>query len=91
MSTLINVLVTGANGQLGQEIQRNASILPEDGYRFFFADSKMINITDFQSVTDFVEKNKIKYIINCAAYTAVDKAEDEDQIELCYGVNFEGI
>lgn len=91
MDTLINVLITGANGQLGQEIQRNANILPEEQYRLFFADSQMVNITDFKSVNEFVKKNEIKYIINCAAYTAVDKAEDEDQIELCYGVNFEGI
>ena len=91
MSTLINVLVTGANGQLGKEIQRNAHILPDERYQFFFADSKTVDITKYQSISDFVEKNNVRYIINCAAYTAVDKAEDADQVELCYAVNFEGV
>ncbi|MBK5722339.1 dTDP-4-dehydrorhamnose reductase [Dysgonomonas sp. Marseille-P4677] len=79
-----NILITGANGQLGNEIRR-ASANHENNFRFFFTDVADLDITDREAIDSFVKENHIQYIINCAAYTAVDKAEDD--IELCYRIN----
>lgn len=65
-----NILVTGAYGQLGTELK---NLLPGA----IFADVDVLDITDEEAVNDFVKTNNIKTIINCAAYTAVDKAEDD--------------
>jgi dTDP-4-dehydrorhamnose reductase len=70
-----NVLVTGGNGQLGSELREIAPSLKE--YNFYFTDVEDLDITNHSIVKKFVEHNKINYIINCAAYTAVDKAEIE--------------
>lgn len=70
-----NILVTGAKGQLGSEIRDISNLYV--GNRFFFKSSKDLDITDFTKTNDFIENNKISVIINCAAYTAVDKAELE--------------
>lgn len=64
------ILITGANGQLGTEL---AKLLPEA----VLTDVADLDITDFQAVQSFVQERQIKTIINAAAYTAVDKAEDE--------------
>lgn len=69
------ILVTGANGQLGSEI-RNISTR-YTGYRFLFTTKDTLAIEDSEAVNNFFEKNRIHYCINCAAYTAVDKAETE--------------
>lgn len=83
-----NVLVTGANGQLGSELRRG--ILSHDrNLRFIFTDVDTLDITDLDSVEEFVENNSVKYIVNCAAYTAVDKAEDD--IDLCYKINRDAV
>jgi len=71
------VLVTGSNGQVGSEIRELASSYP---YEFYFTDSKELDMTDGKKVREYIEKNDIKTIINCAAYTAVDKAESEREI-----------
>lgn len=68
-----SVLVAGANGQLGSEIRELAS-----DTSFVFTYSSELDITDQTKVRDFVEANRIKTIINCAAYTAVDKAESDE-------------
>ncbi len=83
-----NILVTGSNGQLGNEIRR-ASVNHEDNFRFFFTDVAELDITDMQAIDSFVKENHIKYIINCAAYTAVDRAEDD--IDLCYKINRDAV
>ena len=70
------VLVTGAKGQLGMSIQ---SISKEYNFDFYFKDSKSLDITDYDNFNKFVEKNNIKIIINCAAYTAVDLAESNKE------------
>ncbi|UMB53685.1 dTDP-4-dehydrorhamnose reductase [Lutibacter sp. A64] len=70
-----NVLITGANGQLGISLQSIAENYPN--YTCFFATKSVLDISDFNAVSNFVNENKINIIINCAAYTAVDKAEDE--------------
>ena len=72
----MNVLVTGANGQLGREMQRVGSLSPNN---YIFTDLAELDITDKSAVEDFVTKNNISVIINCAAYTNVDRAEDDEQ------------
>ena len=83
----IRILVTGANGQLGSEIRKRQSLL--NNYKFFFTDIDELDLCNPAAVFDFVAHNNIQYIINCAAYTAVDKAEDEP--ELCWKVNCQAV
>jgi len=71
------ILVTGANGQVGREFQRLAQGATEEEMHFYFTDKESLDITDKQAIASFVEKNPIDVIVNCAAYTAVDKAETE--------------
>lgn len=75
------ILVTGCNGQLGNELQLLAPKLDEDEYQFYFTDKDHLDITDRKAVYSFVEQHHISAIINCAAFTAVDKAESNE--ELC--------
>lgn len=70
-----NILVTGSSGQLGSEIKELASFFP---YNFFFTTRKDIDITSKDDIRAFCQTNSIKVIINCAAYTAVDKAESDE-------------
>jgi len=85
----VNILVTGANGQLGSEIrylvinEKNViqnSKLNIQNYNFYFTDKNKLDITNKKEIEEFVNKNNIKIIINCAAYTAVDKAESEKEL-----------
>lgn len=69
------ILVTGANGQLGSELQQLSALYPQ--FHFLFADSKVLPIDQADAVYGYFEKNQPDYCINCAAYTAVDKAETE--------------
>jgi len=75
---MANILVTGSNGQVGKELQSLATTYPD--FRFIFVDIEDLDITNAEAVYDFVNKNNFQYIINCAAYTAVDKAEDNKKI-----------
>lgn len=70
------VLVTGANGQLGREMQGFAKSSKD---KYIFTDVAELDITDFDAVSKFVKKNKIDVIVNCAAYTNVERAEDEPE------------
>ncbi len=72
---MYNILVTGANGQLGSEIRDLEVDYPT--YNFIFTDREELDITKHKAVENFIEVNTITVIINCAAYTAVDKAESE--------------
>jgi dTDP-4-dehydrorhamnose reductase len=78
------ILVTGANGQLGSELRFLSENYP---YEFYFTDVEQLNITIKEDVEQFIAQNKIDVIINCAAYTAVDKAESDfelaDLIRVC--------
>ncbi len=71
-SCMGKVLVTGAAGQLGSEIR---AIAPSEGY--IFADRSVLDISDKEVMALFIDLNDIDTIINCAAYTAVDKAEED--------------
>lgn len=73
----MKILVTGANGQLGSEIKDLAS--DYKNYEFTFIDIDDLDITDQTKVESYFKKNKFETIINCAAYTAVDKAESEKE------------
>lgn len=75
---MINILLTGSNGQLGNEIRRLAGDYPD--YRFIFTDVEELDITKSDAVEAFLEQNKVDCIVNAAAYTAVDKAEEEPEI-----------
>ena len=79
----INILVTGGNGQLGSELKELEIKFPQ--YHFVFTDVEMLDICNHQAVASFIEVNQITTIINCAAYTAVDKAEE--QFELADKIN----
>lgn len=83
----LNILVTGANGQLGSEINHIKETYEKKGLQFFFYNSSQLDITNPLALEKEIKNKKIDYVINCAAYTAVDKAEDEDQKEKCYNVN----
>ena len=73
-----NILVAGGNGQLGSEIKEIASSY--SNYNFLFTDITDLDITDFKNVSDVISNNDINIIINCAAYTAVDRAESEPNL-----------
>lgn len=81
------ILVTGANGQLGKCIQDLAE--EQSGLSFVFTDHKELDITSQESAEVLFKDNKFDYCINCAAYTAVDKAEEE--AEQAYLINAEGV
>ena len=82
-----NILITGANGQLGNEMR----VLSEEKkeYTYFFTDVAELDICNEQAVMDFVKANDIHVIVNCAAYTAVDKAEEN--IEFCTKLNADAV
>ncbi|WP_350289501.1 dTDP-4-dehydrorhamnose reductase [uncultured Croceitalea sp.] len=71
-----HVLVTGGNGQLASCIKDISDTV--DDYNFIYVDIKELNITKKDAIEDFFSKNKISFCINCAAYTAVDKAESDE-------------
>jgi len=74
---MLNVLVTGSKGQVGSELKVLSS---NYAYNFFFTDRKELDIGSQESINDFIEVHSINIIINCAAYTAVDKAETEEAL-----------
>jgi dTDP-4-dehydrorhamnose reductase len=74
----MRILITGANGQLGQDFQK---LLTKENYEFFPTDFgtnlEDLDITDRQAISNYLQKNEINLIINCAAYNAVDQAETD--------------
>ncbi len=77
------LLITGANGQLGNEMRCIAN--RDNINSYIFTDVEELDITNFSDICNFVEIHKPDFIINCAAYTAVDKAEDDS--EICAKIN----
>jgi len=88
---MTNILITGSNGQLGNELRdiwedgASGMGIKKNESRFFFTDVSELDITNKDAVDKFVSKGKIDIIVNCAAYTAVDKAEDD--IKMATAVN----
>jgi len=83
----MNILVTGSNGQLGSEIKDLAANYAD--FNCYFTDSIDLDICNSGTLEHYIKDNKIEAVINCAAYTAVDKAEQE--AELAKKVNSEGV
>lgn len=79
------ILVTGANGQLGSEVRELATGYP--AYEFIFTDYQELSIVDESAVNTFFDAVQPDYCINCAAYTAVDKAEDPAERQLVDDLN----
>lgn len=71
----MRVLITGANGQLGNEMRRLGAVSPNE---YLFTDVAELDITDKAAIAEFVKSNNVEIIVNCAAYTNVDKAEDDE-------------
>ena len=83
----MNILVTGSNGQLGSEIKDlEANFI---NFNFFFMDLPQLDICNSSELNLFIKDNNIRAVINCAAYTAVDKAEQDTDI--AEKVNSEGV
>ncbi|CAA6824478.1 MAG: dTDP-4-dehydrorhamnose reductase (EC [uncultured Sulfurovum sp.] len=72
-----NILVTGSKGQLGSELQE---LINQYSYNFFFTNRKTLDITNSKQVNQFIENNQIDVILNCAAYTSVDLAEENKKV-----------
>ena len=71
----MNILITGANGQLGNEMR----IVSKGSYdSYIFTDVDELDITNRDAVLRFMKESKIEVVVNCAAYTNVDKAEDDE-------------
>lgn len=82
------IAVTGSNGQLGYELEQLANAY-EEQFDFLFTDRDRLDIGQASSIADFFKEYQPAYFINCAAYTAVDKAETEQ--ETAYHVNAEAV
>lgn len=74
---MTKILITGAHGQLGSEIKKSANLYP--GFSFVFTDVNELDITDPRAVERMLAEEKPQWLINCAAYTAVDKAETDEE------------
>jgi dTDP-4-dehydrorhamnose reductase len=74
---MLNILITGSNGQLGSEFRLACHSYPY--FNIIFTDIEELDITSKDSVDAFFRSNSIDAVINCAAYTAVDKAEEETE------------
>ncbi|MEZ5018791.1 MAG: dTDP-4-dehydrorhamnose reductase [Bacteroidales bacterium] len=87
---MTTILVTGASGQLGSEIRE---LSPRySGYEFIFTDTGELDITDAGATAAFMAEARPSWVINCAAYTAVDRAEDEEKLAtLINGTGVENI
>jgi dTDP-4-dehydrorhamnose reductase len=83
----MNILITGSNGQLGSEI-RELSVFYKE-VNFIFKGLTDLDICNFDELQSFIIKNNVTAVINCAAYTSVDKAEEDNQIAI--KVNEEGV
>lgn len=82
----MNILVTGGNGQLGNSIKKISSDYPQ--HTFFFTDVPEVDITNLELLDRLMEEKSVDAIINCAAYTAVDKAESD--VALAESINVAG-
>jgi dTDP-4-dehydrorhamnose reductase len=84
---MTTILITGSHGQLGNEMQQAAVRFP--AFKFIYTDVEDLDICDKAALNAFLKANAVNVIVNCAAYTAVDKAEDD--VDLCYKINAEAV
>jgi len=84
---MTTILITGSHGQLGNEMQQAAVRFP--AFKFIYTDVEDLDICDKLALDAFVKTHSVSVIVNCAAYTAVDKAEDD--VALCYKINAEAV
>lgn len=84
---MTGILITGSAGQLGSELKELSAKF--SGYSFIFTDTPEMDITDAVAAGAFIRESAPSWIINCAAYTAVDKAEDEEALATL--VNAKGV
>lgn len=82
----MNILVTGANGQLGNSVRKISNQYPQ--HKFIYTDMPEVDITNLALLEELVKKEQVNAIINCAAFTAVDKAESCE--ELAAKINVDG-
>jgi len=82
----MKILITGANGQVGMEFQ---TLAKQSSHSFIFTDVAKLDITDARAVMHFFDSEKPDFCVNCAAYTAVDKAEEQEAI--AYKINVTGV
>ncbi len=75
---MAHILVTGANGQLGSELDALSTQYPD--FDLFFTDRSLLDITNEEDIARFLDQHPFQYLINAAAYTAVDKAETEPEL-----------
>lgn len=83
------ILVTGSNGQLGSDLRALAAQFPD--FDFLFTDRVTLSITDEAAVNRFFEAHQPDFCVNCAAYTAVDKAEDETELSNVQALNADAV
>ncbi len=83
------ILVTGANGQLGQCIKDAVSQINNSEYQYTFVTRQEFDLANIQMMHDYLTQNELDVLINCAAYTAVDLAEEE--VDKAYAVNAEAV
>src|SRR4030065_2889330 len=81
---MMNILITGSKGQLGLELESLGHKFPN--LNLFCTDKFTLNILNFEEAEQYVLKNKVDAMVNCAAYTDVNKAEEE--LELADEVNY---
>lgn len=84
---MTTILITGSKGQLGNEMQQAAVRFPD--FNYIYTDVAELDICDKSALDAFVKANNVNVIVNCAAYTAVDKAEDD--VELCHKINRDAV
>lgn len=84
MPSIKKILVTGSNGQLGQSLKLLSINYPK--YQFVFTERDQLDLTDSGNIAEYFQQNKFDLIVNCAAYTAVDKAEDNQ--ETAFAINY---
>lgn len=78
-----NILITGCNGQLGTEMRNLLTGNPR--YNAWFTDVAQLDITDGEAIDHFMDQHPVDYLVNCAAFTAVDRAEEQQ--DLCRRLN----
>ncbi|MGE9312745.1 dTDP-4-dehydrorhamnose reductase [Niabella sp. CJ426] len=83
------ILVTGSNGQLGSDIKALAGQFPD--FNFLFTDRSTLSITDEAAINRFFAEHQPDFCVNCAAYTAVDKAEDVAELSNVQALNADAV